>query len=143
MEVERWRGWERKQVKNSASYQTVQEEGCRRCPWVTAQRWRARRLCCQSKAQGRWVLGQTVGSRRNRKKMVLHITSCSNPGEHTPLFKDTDNEGFAVTVLVCVSSMHSKQEKNNFPTPDETHTLIYRPKLDPHSQRNPPLCTIS
>lgn len=39
--------------------QTVLEEGCRRCPWVTAQRWRARRLCCQSKAPGRWVLGRT------------------------------------------------------------------------------------
>lgn len=100
---------------DSASYQTVLEEGCRRCPWVTAQRWRARRLCCQSKAQGRWVSGRTVEEKRNRK-YITHHKPPKSWWTHA-FFKDLDNRGFVVTVLVCVSNIHRGIKKKDFSIP--------------------------
>lgn len=93
------RGKKTQKQSAAASYQTVLEEGCRRSLWVTVQRWRARRLCCQSKAQGRWVLERTV-ERKREKKRALDITSWLNPSDH---------RSFAATVLICVSNKHDKK----------------------------------
>lgn len=137
---DRW-SEERKRVTDSASYQTVLEEGCRRCPWVTAQRWRARRLCCQSKARGRWVSGRTAEEKRNRK-YITHHKPPKSWWTHA-FFKDLDNRGFVVTVLVCVSNIHRGIKKRTFPFPVETQTDLQAQigSPPPHSQ-NPQLRTI-
>lgn len=100
-------------ILKAASYQTVLEEGFRRCPWVTVQRWRARRLCCQSKARGRWVLGRTVERKWEKKKKSIHHKALKSWWTHT-IFKAVDNRGFTVTVLVCVSNMHRNTKNPPF-----------------------------
>lgn len=97
-------------ILKAASYQTVLEEGFRRCPWVTVQRWRARRLCCQSKARGRWVLGRTV-ERKWEKKKKVYITRLSNPGEHTPFSKPWITEALLLLFLF-VSATCTETQKN-------------------------------
>lgn len=93
----------KKRAMGSASYQTVREEGCRRCLWVTAQRWRARRLCCQSKAPGRWVWGRTVEKKGDRKCI----------SRRTPL-----SPGERLTTEALLSLTHTEDEKT-FPLPAE------------------------
>lgn len=101
--------------ESSRSYQTVLEEGYHHNPWVTEQRLRAQQLCCQSKAQGQWVLERTEEGKR---KPVLHITSRANT---------SDYRSFAVTVLVCVSNMLGKNLNILFSA--ETRMLICSHKL--------------
>lgn len=51
---------QRQREAGGASHQTVLVEGCLPRLWVAAQRWRARRLCCRSRAPGRWAWGPTA-----------------------------------------------------------------------------------
>lgn len=95
----------------AASYQTVLEEGCRRCPWVTARRWRARRLCCQSKARGRWALGRTAERKTEKEKENYTSQALSNPGEHTPFSKTRITEALLLLFLFVSATCTATRKK--------------------------------
>ena len=58
----------------------------------------------------------------DRKIKVLHTTSLSNPGEHTPLSKTWITE--ALLLLFLFVSATCTEERNLFHPPVEIHTLI-------------------
>lgn len=129
-------------ILKAASYQTVLEEGFRRCPWVTVQRWRARRLCCQSKARGRWVLGRTV-ERKWEKKKKVYITRLSNPGEHTPFSKPWITEALLLLFLF-VSATCTETQKTHLSIPCWDATTDLQAQIaHPSNLQNPQLSTIS
>ena len=79
---------------------------------------------------------------RQKNKSLTHHKPPKSWWTHAT-FKDMDNRGFAVTVLVCVSNMHRGKEP--FPPPVEIHILICATNWipPPLKKKNPPLCTIS
>lgn len=115
------------------THQTVLEEGCHRCLWVTAQRWRARRLCCRSKARGRWASEQTV-----KQKIYSSSQEARSWQTHTSFHRHGQKR--LCCDCFCLNLQHTQEKQITAPFPAETHKLICRRKLDPCLQKSPTVC---
>lgn len=88
--------------------------------------------------QGSRAMG--FGTDCRKKRNILHIGSCSNPGEHTPLSKTRITEALLL-LLVFVSATCTANTKQ-LPIPRGAAHSDLLAQIGPPPQ-NPPLLTIS